>query len=180
LDAADVVSLLNMHYTSVVDAIMSESGILDKYIGDAAMAVFGVPFTQADDALRSVSAALRMKQGLETLNRRNKIMKLPTLKMGVGISTGMVLSGNIGSPKRMEYTVIGEAVNIASRIENMTKMYGTMILICDKTQQAVRDRFHLREVDAIVVKGKTVPITIYEVLGTSEVDLPQEQMVGLK
>ncbi|KAJ3417077.1 hypothetical protein HDV05_006936 [Chytridiales sp. JEL 0842] len=179
LDPSEVVSLLNMHYTSVVDSILSEQGILDKYIGDAAMAVFGVPYTQADDALRSVAAAIKMKAGLEALNRRNRIMRLPTLKMGIGISTGLVLSGNIGSPKRMEYTVIGEAVNIASRIENMTKLYGTMILICDKTQQAVRDKFHLREVDSIVVKGKTVPVVIYEVLGSMETELPQEQMTSL-
>ncbi|KAI8852671.1 hypothetical protein BC829DRAFT_424823 [Chytridium lagenaria] len=147
-DPVNVVSLLNMHYTSVVDAIMAESGILDKYIGDAAMA-------------------------------RNKIMGLPILKMGIGVSTGMVLSGNIGSPRRMEYTVIGEAVNIASRIENATKVYGTMILICDKTREEVKDHFHLREIDAVVVKGKSVPVTIYEVLGPIDQELPHELMTSL-
>ncbi|KAJ3106152.1 hypothetical protein HDU97_006969 [Phlyctochytrium planicorne] len=179
LDPSHVVSLLNLHYTSIVDAIMAESGILDKYIGDAAMAVFGVPFVKSDDSIRAVASSLRMKNGLEALNKRNKILNLPILKMGIGISTGMVLSGNIGSPKRMEYTVIGEAVNIASRIENATKLYGTMILICDKTREEVKDHFHLREVDAVVVKGKTIPVTIYEVLGPMEQDLPHEVMTAL-
>ncbi|KAJ3118903.1 hypothetical protein HDU96_006554 [Phlyctochytrium bullatum] len=177
LDPANVVSLLNLHYTSIVDAILAESGILDKYIGDAAMAVFGVPFSKQDDSVRAVLASLRMKNGLEALNKKNRTMNLPLLKMGIGISTGMVLSGNIGSPKRMEYTVIGEAVNIASRIENATKVYGTMILICDKTREEVKDHFHLREIDAVIVKGKTVPVTIYEVLGPIEQELPHDVMV---
>ncbi|KAJ3216146.1 hypothetical protein HDU67_009873 [Dinochytrium kinnereticum] len=179
LDPSHVVSLLNMHYTSIVDSIMAESGVLDKYIGDAAMAVFGVPFIKPDDSTRAVASSIRMRIGLEALNKRNKIMNLPILKMGIGISTGMVLSGNIGSPKRMEYTVIGEAVNIASRIENATKAYGTMILICDKTREEVKDHFHLREVDAVIVKGKTVPVTIYEVLGPIDQELPHELMTSL-
>ena len=179
-DAGDVVTLLNQHFTSVVDAILAESGILDKYIGDAAMAVFGVPFPQAGDAIRCVSSSLRMLTGLEAMNKRNKVMKLPQLMMGIGISTGIVISGNIGSPRRMEYTVIGEAVNIASRIEGYTKTYGVLILICDKTQALVKDKFHLREVDAIVVKGKSVPVTIYEVLAPITTELAQDIMVFIR
>ncbi|KAJ3173290.1 hypothetical protein HK101_011077 [Irineochytrium annulatum] len=179
MDPSNVVSLLNMHYTSLVDAIMAESGILDKYIGDAAMAVFGVPFPSATDSIRCVSSSLRMKSGLEELNKRNQIRGLPALRMGIGISTGMVLSGNIGSARRMEYTVIGEAVNVASRIENATKVYGTMIMICDRTREEVKDHFHLREIDSVVVKGKTRPTTLYEVIGPIDHELPHDTMTAM-
>ncbi|KAJ3092805.1 hypothetical protein HK102_002372 [Quaeritorhiza haematococci] len=179
LDPEDVVSILNEHYTSVVDAILAEEGILDKYIGDAAMATFGVPFPRDDDSARAVASSLRMKAGLDELNLKNAKRGLPQLKMGIGISTGMALSGNIGSPRRLEYTVIGDTVNIASRIENATKQYGTTILVCDKTREEVKDLFQLREIDAILVKGKTKPVTVYEVIGPVGTELPNNQMTSL-
>ncbi|KAJ3038611.1 hypothetical protein HDV00_000455 [Rhizophlyctis rosea] len=177
-DPSYVVSLLNEHYTSVVECIMNEGGILDKYIGDAAMAVFGVPFPHDDDALRSIRCALRMKAGLEDMNDRNAKQGegKPILRMGIGISTGMVLSGNIGSPKRMEYTVIGDTVNVASRIEDATKTYGVPILICEKTKQEVKDHFHIREIDSVYVKGRVQPVTIFEVVAAATEELEQNVM----
>ncbi len=116
------------------DVLTNRSGIIDKYVGDAIMAVFGVPKAGEQDAQNSVTAAGEMLQVLDLLNRRRAAESgAAPIRIGVGIATGTVISGNIGSPKRMDFTVIGDAVNLASRIESMTKQYGADILICEHT-----------------------------------------------
>jgi adenylate cyclase len=142
------------------------------------MGVFGVPFPDPHDALHAVTASLKMLVGLKDLNKRNSVLKLPELQLGIGICTGMALSGNIGSPKRMEYTVIGDSVGLASKIEALTATYGCSILICDRTYGMVRDHFHIREIDTIRSKDKGETTAIYEVIDFIYVALPNEFMVS--
>jgi adenylate cyclase len=169
LEAADVVSLLNTYFETMVEAVFNHEGTLDKFIGDALMAVFGAPLPLQDHAWMSVQSALDMRQRLIDFNAsRPDDMKI---KIGIGLSSGEVVSGNIGSQKRMDYTVIGDGVDISSRLEGMTKQYGTTdqhgcdIIVSEFTYAFCQDRIWARELDRIRVKGKKRPISIYEVLG---------------
>ncbi len=158
------VTLLNEYFTLMVDCIQHEDGMLDKFIGDAIMAAFGIPVSHKDDADRSVRASISM---IETLNKWNKSRiaegKLP-VNIGVGLNTDTVVSGNIGSTKRMDFTIIGDGVNLASRLESACKQYGTKILISEFTRRKLKDTYRMREIDQVVVKGKTKPVSIYEIL----------------
>lgn len=152
----------------MVEVIIAENGILDKYIGDAIMAVFGATFTKPDDAIRCCRAALRMEQVLKTFNEKMISRKKDPIGIGIGIHTGMAVSGNIGSPKRFDYTCIGDSVNLASRIEGVTKYYGITTIITQDTYDDVRDHFIVREIDSIRVVGKREPITIYQLIASSD------------
>lgn len=164
LGANEIVAMLNEYFHSMVDCIFQSNGLLDKFIGDAIMAVFGIPYVNSKDPINAIHAALNMYSSLATLNtKRIGEEKLP-LRMGIGISTGQVVSGNIGSEKRFEYTVIGDPVNLASRLEGATKKYGVNILICETTYADAKAHFYCREVDTIRVKGKKTPTKIYSVL----------------
>jgi adenylate cyclase len=158
------VALLNEYFTIMVECVQKQGGMLDKFIGDAIMAVFGLPVQQEDDADRAVRAAVSMISELRRWNReRTSAGKVP-LDMGVGINTDKVVSGNIGSPKRMDYTIIGDGVNLASRLEGACKQYGSHILITENTLHQLRGTYRMREVDCVVVKGKHQPVPIYEIL----------------
>lgn len=164
LGANEIVAMLNEYFHSMVDCIFQSNGLLDKFIGDAIMAVFGIPYVNSKDPINAIHAALNMYSNLDILNtKRIGEDKLP-LRMGIGISTGQVVSGNIGSEKRFEYTVIGDPVNLASRLEGATKKYGVNILICETTYADATAHFFCREVDTIRVKGKKTPTKIYSVL----------------
>ncbi len=165
MDAKALVSLLNEYFTEMVDVVIKEDGVVDKYIGDAIMAVFGAPVTKKDDALHAVRAAIGMRQALATLNERLVARGAKPIKTGIGIHTGEVVAGNIGSEKRMEYTVIGDTVNLASRLESSTKELGVPVLISDDTYQIVKDHIEARPVKEITVKGREKPVMTYEVLG---------------
>ncbi|KAI9220741.1 hypothetical protein BC828DRAFT_405543 [Blastocladiella britannica] len=159
-----VVELLNEHFTHCVNAIVAEQGILDKFIGDAIMAVFGVPFVSADDAIHACNTALRIVTDLATWNETRQSQGLKTINIGIGINTGEVLSGNIGSEKRMEFSCIGDAVNLSSRVEGLTKYYGVTILITENTKSETRNLFVTRELDKVCPVGKKVPIVMYELV----------------
>ena len=148
----------------MVDLILENGGILDKYIGDAMMAVFGPPFERPDDADRAVRAAVDMLRALHAFNAEREARGHEPVHMGVGLNTDEVVSGNIGSLRRMDYTVIGDGVNLASRLEGANKQYGTEVLLSASTVAKLQTPFLLREVDRIVVKGKTQPVAVYEVL----------------
>jgi adenylate cyclase len=164
LGAHGTVSLLNEYFTIMVDCIQKQGGMLDKFIGDAIMAVFGLPLPHDDDEDRAVRASIAMIQELRRWNVERVDAGKRPVDIGVGLNTDSIVSGNIGSPKRMDYTVIGDGVNLASRLESACKEYGARILISENTFGKLRGTYRLREVDRVIVKGKTEPASIYEVL----------------
>lgn len=164
LGAQGTVALLNEYFTLMVECIQREDGMLDKFIGDAIMAAFGIPVRHADDADRAVRAAIAMIRTLGEWNKQRQVHgKLP-VNIGVGMNTDSVVSGNIGSKKRMDFTIIGDGVNLASRLESACKQYGTRILVSESTYKRLRGTYQARELDLVVVKGKTRPVAIYEIL----------------
>ncbi len=165
MEAHALVALLNEYFTDMVTVIIKEDGVVDKYIGDAIMAVFGAPVQRKDDPLRAVRAAVHMRIGLKKLNVRLKERGIAPIRTGIGIHTGDVVAGNIGCEQRMEYTVIGDAVNLASRLESNTKEVGADILISEDTYEAVKDHVEVRKVRELTVKGRVQPVMTYEVLG---------------
>ncbi|MEH1853247.1 MAG: GAF domain-containing protein [Nostoc sp.] len=166
LGAAEVVLLLNQYFETMVEAVFNYEGTLDKFIGDALMAVFGAPLPLTENhAWRAVQSALDMRKRLEEFNQRRIIEAQPQINIGIGISSGDVVSGNIGSRKRMDYTVIGDGVNLSSRLEAVTKDYGCDIILSEFTYQLCSDRIWVRQLDKIRVKGKHQAVNIYELIG---------------
>ena len=165
LGAAEVVSLLNQYFETMVEAVFNHEGTLDKFIGDALMAVFGAPLPLIENhAWKAVQAALEMRKRLEEFNLRRIIQAQPQIHIGIGLSSGEVVSGNIGSHKRMDYTVIGDGVNLSSRLEAVTKEYGCDIVLSEFTYRLCSDRIWVRQLDKIRVKGKHQAVNIYELI----------------
>lgn len=165
LEATEVVELLNQYFETMVEAIFNHEGTLDKFIGDAIMAVFGAPLPLTQNhAWMAVKSALDMRRRLKIFNQRRIVANQPQIRIGIGISSGEVVSGNIGSQKRMDYTVIGDGVNLASRLEGVTKEYGCDIVLSEYTYQLCIDRIWVRELDKIRVKGKQEAVSIYELI----------------
>jgi adenylate cyclase len=164
LGAQATVALLNDYFTLMVECIQERGGMLDKFIGDAIMAVFGTPVAHEDDPDRAVRSAIDMMRALEGFNIERQASAMKAVNIGVGINTDSIVSGNIGSPKRMDYTVIGDGVNLASRLESACKQYGTRVLISEYTYKQLKGTYRLREVDRVIVKGKTQPVDVFEIL----------------
>jgi len=164
LGAQGTVGFLNDYFTIMVDCIQDEGGMLDKFIGDAIMAIFGTPVAHDDDPDRGLRAAIQMMHGLNEFNEIRKSQGLPPVDHGMGLNTDEIVSGNIGSPKRMDYTVIGDGVNLAARIESSCKKYGAKILMSEYTFKALKATYRTRQVDCVIVKGKTEPVHVFEVL----------------
>lgn len=164
LGAQGTVALLNEYFTLMVECIQKEGGMLDKFIGDAIMAGFGIPIAHDDDEDRGVRAAIAMIKELFTWNRERTVHGKKPVDMGIGINTDTIVTGNIGSPKQMNYTMIGDGVNLASRLESACKAYNARILISENTYIRLRGTYRTREIDRVVVKGKTEPVSIFEVL----------------
>lgn len=158
------VGMLNEYFEIMVDCITREGGMLDKFIGDAIMAAFGIPVAYPDNEDRAVRAAIAMIRDLRTWNKARIAEGKRPLDMGIGLNTDMVVSGNIGSAKRMDFTIIGDGVNLAARLESACKQYHARILVSENTVRKLRGTYRLRPVDLLVVKGKTRPVEVYEVL----------------
>jgi len=171
MSAEEVVTILNQYLSTMTDIIFKNEGTIDKFIGDAIMTVFGAPVSHSDDPLRAIKTAIEMNKALIEFNKKYTDLKIP-IKIGIGINTGEVIAGSIGSDKRLDYTVIGDSVNLSSRIEGLTKYYKCPILISENTYKQISndnnksysDLFCLREVDSVIVKGKTEHIKIYDVM----------------
>jgi adenylate cyclase len=164
LGAQGTVQMLNDYFTIMVDCITREGGMLDKFIGDAIMAGFGIPVSHDDNEDRAVRAAIAMIVELWEWNVERVARGEAPIDHGVGLNTGMVVSGNIGSPKRMDYTMIGDGVNLAARLESACKQYSARLLISEFTKAKLKGTYKLRDIDMVVVKGKTQPVGVYEVL----------------
>lgn len=164
LSAPALVALLNEYFTFMADVIRGNRGIIDKYIGDAIMALFGVPNANGHTADDAVAAAVGMIQALDLFNDDRRKAGDVSFQIGIGVATGPVIAGTLGSPERMNYTVIGDAVNLASRIEGLTKMYGAEILVCGSTSEAMTAPILRRRVDVVKVKGQEASTTLVQVL----------------
>ncbi len=169
-----VVSMLNEYFTIMVRIILNNNGIVDKFIGDAIMAVWGTPKGSDDDCLNAVKACLEMRKALAELNELRASRGEAPLKIGIGLHTGEAISGNIGSEERMEFTAIGDTVNMTSRIEDSTKAFGTDLLISDDVAREVRGRFIIEEAGRTKVKGKTEPLVLHKVRGFVRADGVEE------
>jgi len=158
------VQLLNDYFTIMVDCITEEGGMLDKFIGDAIMAAFGIPVSHDDDEDRAMRAAIKMLTRLNEWNIDREARGEMRIDHGLGLNTDNVVSGNIGSPKRMDYTIIGDGVNLAARLESACKQYHAHLLISEFTYAKLKGTYRIRDIDDVIVKGKTRPVRVYEVL----------------
>lgn len=168
LTPSGLVELLNEYFSEMTEVIFKHGGTLDKYIGDAIMAFWGAPLDIPDHAEKACRAALEMKDALERLQQRWQQQGRPRIDIGIGINTGPMLVGNMGSERRFNYTIMGDSVNLASRLEGVTKSFGTRAIISESTRAEVPSAVTVRELDMIRVKGKSKPVTIYELLGPGE------------
>jgi adenylate cyclase len=161
----DLVKLLNGYFTRMTERVFAHQGSLDKYIGDAIMAVFGAPLPAEQHARLACRAALDMLAELDALQAEWRRAGVPPLDIGIGINTGPMIVGNMGSASRFNYTVLGDAVNLASRIESLNKDYGTNILLSEHTYAQARDEFaNVREIDQVRVRGRTQAVRLYELI----------------
>jgi adenylate cyclase len=161
----DLVKLMNEYFTVMTDKVFEHRGSLDKYIGDAIMAIFGAPLAEPQHAALACRTALDMAAALRALRDNWRARGIPEIDIGVGINTGPMVVGNMGSASRFNYTVVGDAVNLASRIEHLNKEYGTSILVSEYTYMPVKEEFpRSREVDRVRVRGRAQPVRLFELI----------------
>lgn len=165
LKPAEVVKLLNIHLDAMTQVTFDHGGTMDKFIGDATMAFWGAPLPDAQHALHATQAAIAMSRAMEQVNAELAEHGINPIAIGVGVNTGRVILGNIGSSQKLDYTVIGDAVNLGSRLEGLTKQYGVKVLISEFTQEVVAQHIPCALVDMVRVKGKNKPVKIYAPLG---------------
>jgi class 3 adenylate cyclase len=161
----EVVTFLREYLTVMTEAVFKHGGTVDKYIGDAIMALYNVPFEAPDHALRAVRTALEFQERLQPLAERFAAKYGGTLACGVGIHTGDAVVGTIGSEQRLEYTAIGDTINLGSRLEGLTKQFSVPIIMSEATADEVGGHFGTRDLGEVMVKGKAIPVKIYAVLG---------------
>jgi adenylate cyclase len=177
LSPEEVVALLNRYLTAMTDIILRSGGLIDKYEGDAIMAFWGAPVPQEDHAIRACLAALDNQSRLGELRQEFLLAGLPPIHARIGINTGEMIIGNMGSSQRFDFTVIGDSVNLASRLEGAGKEYGIRILISEDTYSQAADRIEVRELDLLRVKGRDKPVRIYELLARRG-QLPETLLKG--
>ncbi len=165
----EIITLLDEYFTAMTRIILAHKGTVDKYIGDGIMCFWGAPVPQRDHAILACEAALDMQKAMRTLNENWLATGHPSQILRIGLHSGRVVAGNVGSRDRFNYTVMGDPVNLTFRLEKVNKFYGSKILLSEATHRLVRRNFMMRELDRIMVKGRTQSVTLYELLGT----LPQ-------
>jgi adenylate cyclase len=178
LDAETVVALLNDYLSAMTEIILDEEGTVDKFEGDAIMALWGAPLDQEDQARRACRAALLQRDALEGLNRRFAGLNLPSLSMRIGLHTGEAIVGNLGSTKRFDYTVIGDTVNLAARLEGLNKFYGTAIMASEATVAECHETVAFRELDLVAVKGRETAVRVFEVVALKQELTPEAAALG--
>jgi adenylate cyclase len=164
----EVVAQLNEYFSRMVEVVFAHRGTVDKFVGDMVMALFGAPLADPGHADHAVQAALGMLDALGALNARWAAEGRPLLEIGIGVNSGDMVAGNIGSDTIMSYTVIGDAVNLGSRIESLNKEYGTRLIISDGTRARLKGRYDMKPLGAVTVKGKSEPVHIFEVLARQD------------
>jgi adenylate cyclase len=167
-DPQGLTSLINRFLTPMTDFIMSKNGTIDKYMGDCIMAFWNAPVNVEGHELKSVESALGMVETLKKLNDELESEGLMPIKIGIGINTGEVVVGNMGSNNRFDYSILGDAANLASRLEGQSKGYGVTIILGEETADAVQHELFSIELDSIAVKGKKDSVRIFTVLGNNE------------
>ena len=158
----ELVPLLNEYLTEMTQVILGNHGTVDKFIGDAIMAFWNAPLTEKKHALLACNASIEQIQHLKLLQKKWRDRGLPIINIGIGLHTGEAVIGNMGSEDRFDYTAIGDTINLGSRLEGLTKQYGVEIIVSEEVYQRVKDKFNLRKLDLVKVKGKNLPIAIYE------------------
>ena len=176
LSPKQIERLLNEYFTAMTSLVFKYGGTLDKYMGDAIMAFFGAPLDQPDHHLRACLAATGMIEELKVLQQKWERRGLPPLDIGIGLNSGLMVVGNMGSDSLFDYTVIGDNVNLGSRLEALNKQYGTNIIVSEFTHHHVKDEFRFRELDLVQVKGKEKVVTIYELLRKENIPLKWEEL----
>jgi adenylate cyclase len=161
MEAEKVVDLLNIYFSEMTEIIFDHDGTLDKFIGDAIMAFWGAPVKTTDHAIKAVNSAIKMGLNLDQVNEALRAKDYPQIDIGIGVHSGNVVLGNIGSEKKLDYTVIGDSVNLASRLEGLTKVYGCPLIISEDTWKAVQNKIPCIAVDRVRVKGKQQPVNLY-------------------
>ncbi|KAL5038714.1 hypothetical protein BDV3_001937 [Batrachochytrium dendrobatidis] len=179
LEPSNTVNYLNNFFETVANVVQNEGGMITSVSGDTATAVFGLPYTHAEDARNAAMAALKLRQAVEELSKQHEAGNLPGIRVGIGLATGNVLSAIIGPPRAQSYTIVGEPVQVAHRLQEIGKLYGVMIMTSESTRQEVMDQFHSREIDATVLQGINSPITLYEIMASSDHDLQHDVMTTL-
>ena len=179
LTASELVALLNQYLTDMTDVLLENNGTLDKYIGDAIVAFYGAPIEVDDHELWACRTAIKMQENLEVLRKgwREEGDRWPeivhNMQNRIGISSGQMVTGNMGSESRMNYTMMGDNVNTAARLESSAKQYGIYIQIADSTYQPIKDKLIVRDLDNVRVLGKEEPVKVWELI--SEVGKEPEQ-----
>lgn len=171
MEPAELKDMLNRYFTPMTKIIFDNKGTIDKYIGDLVMAFWGAPLNDPDHAINALTAAIEMQEETERLQSKFSAMGYPDIQIGIGLNSGDMNVGNMGSEYRRSYTVLGDNVNLGSRVEGLTKFYGAKLLVGENTYHRCQDKYEFCTVDKVLVKGKEEPVTLYEPLGkTGEVD----------
>jgi adenylate cyclase len=166
--AGELIKFLNEYMTPMTDIIMKDGGTVDKFMGDAIMAYWNAPVLIENHEDKAVMASLEQIEALSTLNEKLKAEGKPTIDIGIGLNTGIATVGEMGSEGRADYTVIGDPVNLGSRLEGLNKGYGTHIIISEFTKKGLKNPYAIRDLDKVKVKGKSEPVTIFEVIAAGE------------
>jgi adenylate cyclase len=178
LTPEDLVHLLNEYLTVMTDIVFKYDGTLDKYMGDAIMAIYGAPLDLPDHPIKACQSALEMMEELKRLNQKWTGEGKQPMDIGIGINTSPMMVGNMGSEQRFDFTVMGDSVNLGSRLEGANKSYKTNIIISEFTFDRVKDEFACMELDSVRVKGKTEPVKIYNLVGDKDLPETQDRIVN--